>query len=128
MKKTIAGVVLVTVGVGMGMAMGAGAAHAGFRGFINNTNLNQKSDGFMNGYVAGASDMLMGVAELSPTDASNVYAQCLRRKATCLDRRGETTTELLAWTKYRAMIDSKQYPNDNVVSTMLADACDGESN
>jgi hypothetical protein len=125
MKKVTAGGTLVLLGIGIGMAVSAVAVHAQtVSGFATNTYImTTASDTWARGYVAGANDTLQTIASVPEGASAEWYVQQLGRIATCLQTKGTTNSDLLAWAKYRWTISSKQYPDDNAASTMLAEAC-----
>jgi hypothetical protein len=124
MKTMMAAVMLVMVGVVLGMAVGTGAARAQtLQQFVTVSRIEEMPDAFMNGYVAGAADMLVTAAEKIPDLSAENYVQLLHEQAACLNAKGHTIGELKAWVKYRVTIDAKQYPNDAATSIIAADAC-----
>ena len=47
----------------------------------------------------------------------------LKRSGACMSEKGDRLGDLLAWAKYRWMIDSRVYPNDIAAASLIADAC-----
>jgi hypothetical protein len=123
MKKTLAAVMLVMVGIGIGMTAGPHKAAADLIGFRTSAQMATTPEVFVNGYVAGARDMINLIA--MPTGVSDAATMdTVRQAARCLTANASTVGELVAWAKYHWMISAKQYPNDVATSSMIARACE----
>jgi hypothetical protein len=124
MKKLIASTMLVLVGIGIGTAVGTVAAGAAIEKTLKISQLDTNdpaSEMYMAGYVAGTYDTIQAV-KVTPFPAERTIA-FISRSAVCMTGKGSTVGEMLAWAKYRWMIDSHTYPDEIAASSLIADAC-----
>jgi hypothetical protein len=124
MRKLMAGAMLVMVGVGIGMGVDAGSGGAGVRAYEAVTKIADQDETYQLGYVAGIHDALQAIAgEPAPTGQSDHYMAMNHLSAMCMIGKGQTLGELLAWAKYRWMVDSHRYPDDTAAGVLIAGAC-----